>query len=124
VNGFLVTQPGLLKTVSFSVLGLLVVMMVLKPMTKQMMTTLSQTPALGAGGGRGGGGGGVAGAAGVAGGRAFGQDGPSMAKLMAGSRLTDTQEIYSHVSNQIRKEPAQSTRLLETWINAPAEDEE
>jgi flagellar M-ring protein FliF len=120
VNGFLETQPGLLKTVSFSVLGLLVVLMVLKPMTQQMMKTLSQTPALGMGGGHGGGGG----AAGAAGGRAFGQDGPSMAKLMGSSRLTDTQEIYTHVSNQIRKEPAQSTRLLETWINAPAEDEE
>jgi flagellar M-ring protein FliF len=120
VNGFLETQPGLLKTVSFSVLGLLVVMLVLKPMTKQMMTTLSQTPALSAGGGHNGGGGG---AAGGAGGRSFGQDGPSMAKLMSGTRLTDTQEIYTHVSNQIRKEPAQSTRLLETWINAPAGDE-
>jgi flagellar M-ring protein FliF len=121
VNGFLETQPGLLKTVSFSVLGLLLVMMVLKPMTKQMMTTLSQTPALGAAGGSGGGGGGGGGAAG---GKAFGQGGPSVAKLMGGSRLTDTQEIYAHVSNQIRKEPAQSTRLLETWINAPAEDED
>ena len=124
VDGFLETQPGLLKTVSFSVLGLLVVMMVLKPMTKQMMTTLSQTPALGAGGGHGGAGGGGGAAGAAAGGRAFGQEGPSMAKLMSGSRLTDTQEIYAHVSNQIRKEPAQSTRLLETWINAPAEDEE
>jgi flagellar M-ring protein FliF len=120
IDGFLQTQPGLLKTLSFSVLGLLLVMTVLKPMSRQLITTLSQTPALAAGSGSAGS---AAGGA-APGGRVFGQDGPSMAKMMAGSRLTDTQEIYTHVSNQIRKEPAQSTRLLETWINAPAEDEE
>jgi hypothetical protein len=29
-----------------------------------------------------------------------------------------TQAIYEHVSEQIRREPAQSTRLLESWISA------
>jgi flagellar M-ring protein FliF len=123
-DGFLQTQPGLLKTLSFSVLGLLLVVLVLKPMTRQMMTTLSQSPARALTDGHGDGAGGGSASGGSGGSRAFGSGGASMAKLMAGSRLTDTQEVYAHVSNQIRKEPAQSTRLLETWINAPVEDED
>jgi len=38
-------------------------------------------------------------------------------------RPNDAQGIYEHISDQIRREPAQSTRLLESWINAPAEEE-
>ena len=34
----------------------------------------------------------------------------------------DTQRCHEHVSEQIRREPAQSTRLLESWISAPAEE--
>ena len=49
---------------------------------------------------------------------------PSLAGLVAAKRPTDTQEIYEHVSDQIRKEPAQSTRLLESWINAPVGEDE
>jgi hypothetical protein len=49
---------------------------------------------------------------------------PSLASLVAAKRPTDTQEIYEHISDQIRREPAQSTRLLESWINAPAEEDE
>ena len=67
----------------------------------------------------------MGGAQGGYGGRVFGHgDAPSLADLMASKRPTDTQEIYNHVSTQIRKEPVQSTRLLESWINAPAEYDE
>jgi len=45
-SSLLNAQPGLLKTMSVLVLGLLLVMLVLKPMTSQMMTALSQTPPL------------------------------------------------------------------------------
>jgi flagellar M-ring protein FliF len=101
-------EPGLLKTLSFSAISLLLIVMVLKPMTRQMMTTLSQTSprALEAGaGGVDALGGGVAARFGV-------------------PRPRDAQGVYQHVSEQIRKEPAQSTRLLETWISAPVEDED
>lgn len=118
------TQPALLKTVSFSILALVLVMAVLKPMTRQMMIALSQTPAtvLPAGSG-----GALASgtAARPAGTRSIGQPGmPSLASLVAAKRPSGTQEIYEHISDQIRREPAQSTRLLESWINAPAEEDE
>ena len=113
-------QPGLLKTVSFFTLGLILVMLVLKPMTRQMMTVLSQTSvALPAGSG------------GTASARPTRRSTDAM-PLTSGSnaafiplqRPTDTQAIYEHISDQIRKEPAQSTRLLESWINAPAGQEQ
>jgi flagellar M-ring protein FliF len=117
------SQPGLLRTVTFSALGLLLVVLVLKPVGRQMVIALSQAPkALLAGQGApmpGGSAGKLGGA------KPFGQVGiPSLATLVAGRRPTDTQEIYEHISDQIRREPTQSTRLLESWINAPVEEEE
>jgi flagellar M-ring protein FliF len=116
-------QPALLKTLSLAGVSLLLVLVVLKPMTRQMMTALSQAPAApllieqGAAP--------AANPAGSAGTRAFGPRGvPSLANLVAAKRPTDAQEIYEHISEQIRREPAQSTRLLESWINAPAEEED
>ena len=112
-------QPGFLKTVSFFALGLLLVMLVLKPMTRQMMTVLSQTPV-----------GLPAGSGGTAPARPNRRSGDAMplsnganSAFIPLKRPTDTQEIYEHISDQIRREPAQSTRLLESWINAPAEQE-
>jgi len=117
-DALLHTQPGLLKTLSFSVVAVLLVITVLKPITKQMMTALSQAPlaALPAGAGAGQAGRITGQGAGV---RNFGSNAGAPAK-----RPTDTQEIYEHLSEQIRREPAQSTRLLESWINAPAEDDD
>jgi flagellar M-ring protein FliF len=116
-DALLHTQPGLLKTLSFSVVAILLVMLVLKPVTKQLMTALSQAPlpALPTG---------AAGAAGRIAGRGAGVKsfGPSGGIPL--KRPTDTQEIYEHLSEQIRREPAQSTRLLESWINAPVEDDD
>jgi flagellar M-ring protein FliF len=114
------SQPGLLKTVSFFTLGLLLVMLVLKPMTSQMMTVLSQTPvALPAGFGD------------TATGRPTRRSTDALpltnganSAFIPLKRPTDTQGIYEHISDQIRREPAQSTRLLESWINAPAEQED
>jgi flagellar M-ring protein FliF len=101
-------EPGLLKTLSFSAISLLLIVMVLKPMTRQMMTTLSQTSPRAL----------EAGAGGV---DAFGG---GVAARFGVPRPRDAQGVYQHVSEQIRKEPAQSTRLLETWISAPVEDED
>jgi flagellar M-ring protein FliF len=115
-DALLHTQPDLMKTLSFSVVAVLLVMTVVKPVAKHMMTALSQAPltALPAG---------AATTGRIAGGspgvRNFGASAGIPAK-----RPTDTQEIYEHLSEQIRREPAQSTRLLESWINAPVEDDE
>jgi flagellar M-ring protein FliF len=108
-SSLLSAQPGLLKTTSVLVLGLLLVMLVLKPMTRQMMTTLSQTPPLALSAGRGGA------EAGAIAGRA--------APELPAGRAIDAQGLYEHVSAQIRKEPAQSTRLLESWIAESKEDD-
>jgi len=107
-SSLLNAQPGLLKTMSVLVLGLLLVMLVLKPMTSQMMTALSQTPPLALSAGHGG-----AEAEGIAG-RASGG--------LASGRAIDAQGLYEHVSVQIRREPAQSTRLLESWISETTEE--
>ena len=107
-SSLLNAQPGLLKTMSVLVLGLLLVMLVLKPMTSQMMTALSQTPPLALSAGHGG-----AEAGGIAG-RASGG--------LASGRAIDAQGLYEHVSVQIRREPAQSTRLLESWISETTEE--
>jgi flagellar M-ring protein FliF len=106
-------QPGLVKTLCFSALGLLLVM-VLKPMTRQMMSALSQSAPLALAAGQ------------TATGRAGRAAGAKSlaAPDLGGARLTDTQAIYDHISQQIRKEPVQSTRLLESWINQPVEEEE
>jgi flagellar M-ring protein FliF len=120
-DGVLQAQPGLLKMVSFSVLGLLIVVLVLKPMTRQMMTALAQAAPMALPAGQGGSQAGEAG--GGFGGHAFGRGNmPSLEEMKASKRPSDAQGIFNHVSDQIRKEPAQSTRLLESWINAPAGD--
>jgi flagellar M-ring protein FliF len=111
------TQPDLLKTLSFSVVAVLLVFTVLKPVTKHVMTALSQAPLAGL----------PAGAAGRQAGAIAGRT-PGVRNFdqSAGAPLrpSNTQEIYEHLSEQIRREPAQSTRLLESWINAPVEDDE
>jgi flagellar M-ring protein FliF len=116
-------QPALLKMLSLAGVSLLLVLVVLKPMTRQMMTALSQaqaTPLMIEQGGAE-----AANSAAGAGTKTFGSRGvPSLASLVAARRPTDAQEIYEHISEQIRREPAQSTRLLESWINAPAEEED
>jgi flagellar M-ring protein FliF len=117
------SQPALIKILSVAGMGLLVVMVVLRPMTRQMTAALSQSPASAllsepqAGG--------TGNAAAQSRAKAFGTGTvPSLASLVAARRPSDAQDIYEHISEQIRREPAQSTRLLESWINAPAEEED
>ena len=103
-------EPGLLRTLSFSAISLLLVVMVLRPVTRQMIAILSQTSPMA-----------VQAGAGSAG--AFGQGATSAARF-AVPNSNEAQGIYQHVSQHIRKEPSQSTRLLESWISAPVEDED
>jgi flagellar M-ring protein FliF len=119
-DALLHAQPGLLKTVCFAVLSLLLVLTVVKPMSRHMMTALSQAPALalpattGAQAGRG--------ADGKTIGQTGGSGGPNF--VLPAKRPNDAQGMYEHISEQIRREPAQSTRVLESWINAPAEEQD
>lgn len=112
-------QPGLLKTVCGCAVGLLLVLTVVRPLARHMMTALKEAPALALpapapqGAGR------------VAGGRVFGQPaGAGGTGFVLPKRPSDTQGMYEQISDQIRREPAQSTRVLESWINAPAEEED
>jgi len=106
-------QPELLKTLSVCGLSALLVLVVLRPMAKQMMVTLSQpVPPLALRGGADG----LPGVAGSASGRLSG----ATAEMFAGGgRPSEAQAIYEHVSAYIRKEPGQSTRMLQSWIGAP-----
>jgi flagellar M-ring protein FliF len=103
------TQPGLLKTLSFSLLSLVVLLMVVRPVTKQLLAVLSPPAALGGGG---------------AGSQALSVGEQAAARLEHGSRPSGAQEIFEHVSEHIRKEPSQSTRLLESWIGQTVEESE
>lgn len=119
-DSLLQTQPGLLKTLCFAVLSLVLVMTVLKPISRQMITALSQTASAKAPSQNG-----TPAGTTARGAKSFGQPGnPAVANFAARPRPTDTQGIYEHISEQIRREPAQSTRLLESWINAPVEEDE
>jgi flagellar M-ring protein FliF len=115
-ESLLQTQPGLLKTLSLAALSLLLVLAVLKPMTRQMMAALSQTPARALSAGR------TTIQDGAKGGaKVLGQSGPTLANLT--KHPSEVQGIYEHVSEEIRRGPEQSTRLLESWINAEEEEE-
>jgi flagellar M-ring protein FliF len=115
------TQPGLLRTLSFAGVALLVVMVVVRPLARQMAATLGQPAQLAA----------VAGAAGIEAGvsakSAIGQQKQSVPGMGAGSyamgnQAMGSQGVFENVSEFIRKEPAQSTRILESWITEPVEE--
>jgi flagellar biosynthesis/type III secretory pathway M-ring protein FliF/YscJ len=101
------------KTLCFSLVALLIVFVVLKPISRQVTATLSQTPALALPSG------------GPADARrtAFGVGADSAySGLSSGAPQDDPQAVFRHISEQIRKEPVQSARLLESWINTGAEE--
>jgi flagellar M-ring protein FliF len=113
-------------------LALLLVMVVVRPLTRQIVATLGQplpptTLSTGLGGTSAGGtAGGLA--TGVGAGRAFGTSegrAPGIfgsARTDRDGRVAEAQGIYEGVSDYIRREPVQSTRLLESWIGAPVEE--
>jgi flagellar M-ring protein FliF len=130
-KGILHTQPGVYRTGMLGLLGLLLVFFVLRPLTGQVVASLKDPLALPAASltrgalGDGSGIGEVIPASAA-------KDLPEIASATAAEELfgpratrqTSTDPIYRDVMEHIRREPAQSTRLLETWIGAPSEDEE
>jgi flagellar M-ring protein FliF len=111
------TQPELMRTVVMGLCGVLLVLFVLRPVARQVTATLREPVLLTAG----------AGAAGLEmqDERRFASPSPAeeeMAMPRMMSRATQQQQgIYDHVSEHIRREPAQSTRVLEAWIGASEE---
>ncbi len=116
-RGLLHTQPGLMRTAVIGICGVLLVFFVLRPVASQVTATLREPMLLGAG---------------AAAATAFEKRGetvaieegaPEPAFLPRPKSKTHQlqQGIFDHVTEHIRREPAQSTRLLETWIGTAEE---
>jgi flagellar M-ring protein FliF len=114
-RGLLHTQPGLMRTAVIGICGVLLVFFVLRPVASQMTATLREPALLAAGSGA-----------------AFEQrvqealtaeddaaEAPSLPRPSRTHQLR--QGIFEHVTEHIRREPAQSTRLLEAWIGSAEE---
>jgi flagellar M-ring protein FliF len=117
MRGLLRTQPGLMRTVVIGFCGVLLVLFVLRPVASQVTATLREPMLL---------------PAGASSARAF----EERDEMTATQNLPDEetflprprsrthqlqQGIFDHVSEHIRREPAQSTRLLEAWIGSSIE---
>ncbi len=116
-RGLLHSQPGLMRTAVIGLCGVLLVLFVLRPMARQVTATLREPMLLPAGAGTT---------------EVLEQPEEIPAKQesedevmllpRAKSKVHQLQQgIFEHVSEHIRREPAQSTRLLEAWIGSPEE---
>jgi flagellar M-ring protein FliF len=116
LRDLLQTQPELARSLMMGVCGLLIVMFVLRPVARQLTAKLTDPPLL----------------------KTASPSSPSIMDsnapwpdgLEAGEQedgphpswqrgRSSAQIIFDRVSEHIRKEPAQSTRLLESWIGTP-----
>ena len=101
---FLHADPGALRSVVLGLVGAMAILLVAKPIAKQVIATLKEPLSLGAG---------------SPGRFALGGD-PLSASLSAGASgeklETLNPMVIEQVSEFIRKKPALSTRLLESWI--------
>ena len=111
------TQPGFAKTAILGLCGVLLVLFVLRPMARQVAETLREPALLPAGGEV------VALEAGA------GMD-PMHATMPTPLTLPvktkeqmQHQGVFEQVAEHIRREPVQSTRLLEAWIGSQEEIE-
>jgi flagellar M-ring protein FliF len=116
-RGLLHTQPGLLRTAVIGICGVLLVLFVLRPVASQVTATLREPMLL---------------ASGANTTVAFEERDETIATR--DDRTEETllprpmnkmhqlqQGIFEHVSEHIRREPSQSTRLLEAWIGSSEE---
>ncbi len=116
-RGLLHTQPGLMRTAVIGICGVLLVLFVLRPVASQVTATLREPMLLPAG----------TSAVGVFEDRnaatAAQDDSPEETSLPRPKNKTHQlqQGIFEHVSEHIRREPVQSTRLLEAWIGSTEE---
>jgi flagellar M-ring protein FliF len=116
LRGSLHTQPELLRTALIGICGVLLVLFVLRPVASQMTATLREPVLLA-----------PRSAAGAFEEReevAAAQNDPDEETLLPRPKNKTyqlQQGIFEHVSDHIRREPAQSTRLLEAWIGSTEE---
>lgn len=117
---FAKTQPGLLRTIVMSAIGLLIVLFVLRPVAEQVVATLRRSELPDSD-------------------RTIAVLAPPVSTVelaepllpasvpLPEMRMTKEQMqhrgIYEQVAAHIRKEPVQSTRLLEAWIGTPKESD-
>jgi len=116
------SQPGAMRTIVIGLCAVLLVMFVLRPVGKQVAETLRSPILLGAGS--------VPAQRGMPHSaesederrlplKASADEGlPALART---KRQQLQQGIFDHVSDHIRREPAQSTRLIEAWIGSSEE---
>jgi flagellar M-ring protein FliF len=116
MRGLLHTQPGLMRTAVIGICGVLLVLFVLRPVASQVTATLREPMLLAS----------ETGTASVFDERAVAQTEHDRAEEMflpkPRSKTYQLQQgIFEQVSEHIRREPAQSTRLLEAWIGSSEE---
>jgi flagellar M-ring protein FliF len=120
-RGLLHTQPGLMRTAVIGICGVLLVLFVLRPVASQVTATLREPMMLAAG---------SAPDMGIGSGFEGLEERLSETQMDSAEHVlqrpkTKTQQlqqgIFEHVSEHIRREPAQSTRLLEAWIGSSEE---
>ncbi len=116
-------EPGLVRSMMIGLCGVLVVLFVLRPMAKQVTATLKEPLLLAE----------EHQSVGLANERSS-EDAGSEKTEEAGKdalnlepvrtrRALAQNGIFDHVSEHIRREPVQSTRLLESWIGAEGDDD-
>jgi len=112
------SQPELMRTAVMGLCGVLLVLFVLRPVARQVTATLREPVLLTAGAG-------VVEGPGVQEERMFAPPISEEQEVMVPRLKSRTQQqqqgIFEHVSEHIRREPAQSTRVLEAWIGASEE---
>ena len=107
------SQPNMGKTAIFGLCAILLVLCVLRPMAKQVVATLREPGLLSAGSGN------------------------ELSEMQPGLPMSEEmnpfvlpsktkeqlqhQGVFERVADHIRREPVQSTRLLEAWIGASEE---
>ena len=117
------TQPGLMRNAMTGLCGVLLVLFVLRPMAKQVSATLREPRLLAAGDADS-----QRQIAGSFEGREermrpledIAAEGALPARIRTKEQQLQ-QGIFEHVSDHIRREPAQSTRLIEAWIGSSEE---
>jgi flagellar M-ring protein FliF len=118
------SQPGMMRTLVIGLCGVLLVLFVLRPVGRQVAATLREPLLL---------------TAGANASAALGQEQERMLPAEPEWKLDEAddpillpvksraqrqqQGIFDHVSEHIRREPVQSTRLLEAWIGSTEDGE-
>jgi len=101
-------QPGLMRTVLIALCGFVLVIFVLRPVAKQVAATLREPLRLGAGVS-------VAETMAMPAQNRLPEEGDGVSWRKARNPRS-TEGVFDRVTEHIRREPAQSKRLLEAWI--------